>query len=959
MNRPLSLLLFAWLCLHPLCANSAPPVILRPSDDPRVAHLLAAEAASKPLAPASGSPLANLDWISKTLPIAGTTWHPADVAGDPQAFSSWFGFSIASSADYVVVGAPRMNSSTGKAYLFRRTGPDLSLEATLSASDGEMDDWFGYTVAVEGDTVMVAANRDDVGANMEVGAVYVFERNGANWPQVAKLSPPGQAAFSNYGYSIAIQGSEALVGAVSAGPPSFSGLVYRYLRSNGVWTSAGTIAPVDTQNAQWFGYRLALQGDTLAVAAPLYDRSLTDVGQVLIYERQNNNWTFTTTLLDLTSETREWFGQGLALDQDWIAITAFDRDVNSVQAAGAVMLYRRQNGLWDPLPVQTLTLSPPLLSDNFGISVGLDWPQLWVGRRSAIRPPSVAEYRFAGNQWGFASETLATPPSDNGYGVFSEALAVASDAVFVGAPRRTGLTNLAQVGAVFSLFRTAQITVQTSMGGSTSPSGSFDAPIGRPYTLLLQPDNGYHLESVTGCSGVLDGMQYGFDVTVACSIDVSFANDPPQIQSASAQTGRYEGEAVPITVQATDREPGALSYRFDCDGDGLFEVGPQFDNVGDCVFAHAGAYTAAVRVEDQWSAPANTSVLVTVLNSKPVVQLSAPNSVDEDSPIALTLNVELPSSGEQIVTVEVDCDYDGSNFGVDLSGAPNGPWICPAAALSGPRQVAARAEDNEGEWSDSVIANVQIAPINDAPTFQLGTDRLHGPATIGVFDWPGFVAAISPGPPDEQGQGVIAITATEFSDTDQVVDAISIDLEGRLRYTLSGRAGIATIQVTVTDSGGTPGTPTSPAQTFRIENSPGTDLTVQLQSFPGIVVPGQAIGFQVHVGNAGPNDAAARVQLPLINGLSNQTWRCVQASLASCPTSATMTGALDQVLTLPVGSAMQFIIEGSVSANVGGMLSTEASIGATDANVELVPASNSAQQSAQVLSVELFKSGFE
>lgn len=135
MNRPNSFLFLAWLCLLPLGANGAGPVILRPSDDPQIARLLAAEAASKSLAPATNGALSNLDWIGKSLPIAGTTWHPADVAGDPNAAGSWFGFSVASSADYVVVGAPRMNDFTGKAYLFRRIGPDLSLEATLSAND--------------------------------------------------------------------------------------------------------------------------------------------------------------------------------------------------------------------------------------------------------------------------------------------------------------------------------------------------------------------------------------------------------------------------------------------------------------------------------------------------------------------------------------------------------------------------------------------------------------------------------------------------------------------------------------------------------------------------------------------------------------------------------------------------------------------------------------------------------
>lgn len=909
--------------------------------------------------------LPNPDWnplgppTVKAMAPAGITRHPADEALDPQAADSWFGFSIASSDSHVVVGAPRMANTRGRAYIFRRFGADLVLEATLIPADGASDDWFGYAVAIDGDTVMVAANRDDFGLATEVGSVYVFERNGSNWPQVAKLFPANQMATSNFGFAVAIQGDEAFIGAISVGAPTYPGGVFRYRRQAGVWVETGLILPANTQNAQWFGYRLALQGNTLVVAAPLFDGGAPDVGRALVFERTNNVWSEVAELSDITSQNREWFGQGLAISGDRIAISAFDRPVQGVQAAGAAMIYERQNGVWTPQPVQTLTASPPVTADNFGISLAMDGPQLWVGMRAALRPPAVWTYRMQAGQWQQTQVYSPPPPTDNFYGVFSESISVRPDALFVGAPRQRGISGLSQVGAVHRFVRTAIISTQNNGSGQILPNGPTEWPIGDLPTFIMAPDLGFHLVSVSGCDGVLNGPAYQVLVADDCTITATFGNDPPVAISLNVDGSHYESEPINLSVVASDPEGATLSYRFDCDGDGSFDVGPQTDPTGICVLPHAGVYTAVAEVTDLGGLSASRSGLVTALNSAPTITFGAPIVVQEDASFMVSTTATVPSTGEQVVLVQLDCNFDSVSFDVDVSGIPNTALPCPGFPLSGTQHIAARAQDSEGEWGLIVNGSVAVSPVNDPPTFELIGNQSHGPGVVGTFEVIGFVHSVSAGPIDEQNQQIIAIQSDEVSDSNEILTSVSIDLEGRLHYQLSGRAGTAVVAVRLTDNGGEPGQATSGAQHFSISNTAGTDLAVAVLEAPGQVVQGGEFSTRFQVQNLGPNDATGQFQIPLITGLGNLTWNCQSAQNAVCPIPAQGIGAVDVALSLPAGAIMEFELVGLVTASEGQNLSAQAGVEVIDTNQELNQANNNATETWTVVSALLFKNGFE
>ena len=121
----------------------------------------------------------------------------------------------------------------------------------LTASDGAVDDYFGTYVAIDGDTAIIGAPRDD-NTGAESGAAYIFVRDGGgNWTPQQKITPTDPGATDNFGLSVAISGDTVIVGApdedsattgVNSTPDeeaTNSGAAYVFQRSGDVWSQMG------------------------------------------------------------------------------------------------------------------------------------------------------------------------------------------------------------------------------------------------------------------------------------------------------------------------------------------------------------------------------------------------------------------------------------------------------------------------------------------------------------------------------------------------------------------------------------------------------------------------------------------------------------------------------------------------------------------------------------------------
>ena len=242
-----------------------------------LAIMLAVPAAARAAAPPDG--LTARDWqaIEAQLPAAPQSWPAAGgaieqaklMASDAQA-SDYFGYSVAVAGDTVVVGARDEDSeglNAGAAYVFVRNGTTWTEQAKLMASDAQAGDWFGYSVAVSGDTVVVGAYYEDSGGS-DAGAAYVFVRNGTSWSQQGKLVAGDAQADDQFGQSVAISGDTVVVGAhYEDDGGSDAGAAYVFVYDGTAWTEQDKLVAGDAQVDGRFGYSVAVSGDTVVVGA--------------------------------------------------------------------------------------------------------------------------------------------------------------------------------------------------------------------------------------------------------------------------------------------------------------------------------------------------------------------------------------------------------------------------------------------------------------------------------------------------------------------------------------------------------------------------------------------------------------------------------------------------------------------------------------------------------------------
>jgi hypothetical protein len=141
------------------------------------------------------------DWTQNAKLVADS--------GDP---GDAFGFSLAATPTHIAVGANGSNGAKGGAFVFAEDGGGWQQLARLVADDGVAGDDAGYGIAIDGTTVIVGADRAQIGAATQQGAAYVFSQSGDDWPQIEKLVASDSQTDMFYGGFVALTDTTALVG---------------------------------------------------------------------------------------------------------------------------------------------------------------------------------------------------------------------------------------------------------------------------------------------------------------------------------------------------------------------------------------------------------------------------------------------------------------------------------------------------------------------------------------------------------------------------------------------------------------------------------------------------------------------------------------------------------------------------------------------------------------------------
>src|SRR6266403_2206353 len=267
-----------------------------------------------------------------------------------------FGYRVALAEDTLLVGAFTAtvggNTSQGAAYVFNQSNGTWSESQKLTASDGGLFDNFGASVALDGSTLVVGANGATVGGNPAQGAVYVFTESNGTWTQTQKLTANDGAAYDNFGLSVALKGSTILVGSPQAaiGGNAGQGALYVFTESNGTWSQTQKLTASDgTANAN-FGNTVALNGSTALIGA---DGSTvggnTYQGKAYLFTESGGNWSQSDTFIASDGAVDDYFGAALAWDGVTALISTPHPTIGGNSSQAAAYFYQ-QSGTPRPSP---------------------------------------------------------------------------------------------------------------------------------------------------------------------------------------------------------------------------------------------------------------------------------------------------------------------------------------------------------------------------------------------------------------------------------------------------------------------------------------------------------------------------------------------------------------------------------------------------------------------------------
>ena len=380
---------------------------------------------------------------------SGSTWTPQPkLTASDGANGDVFSTALALSADTVMAASPGKTSGQGEAYVFAHTGSAWTQQAILKTAGGSSSDGFGGSVAVSGDTAVIASASQASGQ----GAVYVFQRAGANWAQQAKLIASDAAAGDNFG-TAAIDGDTALIGAPSKGN---QGAAYVFIRSGGAWTQQAKLVASDAANNDFFGTSVSIQGDTAVLGA---NGRSSNQGVAYVFVRSGTTWTQQAKLSASDAGFQGSFGSCVSVSGDTIVVGARSK----ANFQGGAYVYLRSGTTWTEQ--SKLAPSDSATGDNFGLSCSLEGDTAIVsayGKNGAAG----AVYAFARSGTTWSQQAKLTASDGATRDIFGYSLSLNDNLALIGAYQHAGQ------GAAYLFARSgAAWTQQLELNAPDAASG--------------------------------------------------------------------------------------------------------------------------------------------------------------------------------------------------------------------------------------------------------------------------------------------------------------------------------------------------------------------------------------------------------------------------------------------------------------------------------------------------------
>jgi hypothetical protein len=358
-----------------------------------------------------------------------TDWSTATqqqelIASDAAAGDN-FGSSAAIDGDTAVFGA-FLEGTGGSAYVFTRSGTTWTQQAKLTGSTVVSGDEFGYSVAISGDTIVVGARAESSTDDAYNGDAYVFTRSGTTWSQQAKFSDTLSSGNSHFGYSVDIDGNTIVVGAPmdSPGTSDHRGRCHIYTRSGTSWSLQQSLASSTGDDYAYFGADVAIDGDTVVVGSSVEDSSgNNNCGAAYIFTRSGTSWSQQERFAPTTA-TNAYFGNAVDISGDTAIIGAYGE---SNTGRGVVRIYTRSGTSWS---LEQTLLSRTGTNEMFGMPVDIEDDVCVIGQQTNYGGAYV--YSRTGTTWTYEKTIIPTSASNTVGWIYHAQLGLSDDTIVSG-----------------------------------------------------------------------------------------------------------------------------------------------------------------------------------------------------------------------------------------------------------------------------------------------------------------------------------------------------------------------------------------------------------------------------------------------------------------------------------------------------------------------------------------------
>ncbi|MDA8745879.1 Ig-like domain-containing protein, partial [Rubripirellula amarantea] len=442
-------------------------------------------------------------------------------------------------------------------------------------------DRFGHSVDVDGDFAVVGSYLDDAGGLTNSGTAFVYQRTGfTTWMQVAQLNGDLDAADaqSQFGWSVAIDGDTVVVSAQYDRDIGFrSGAAYVFQKDEGGvdnWGRVKKIVGTDTATRDLFGRSVDISGDTIVVGASVADPIGASSGAVYVFDRDQggtDNWGQVKKITGSTQAAGDRFGQSVSIDEEFVAVGAFRHDGVGSDSGAAYIFVRNSGGANNWGESKVIEAPDASAADQFGYAVSMSGLSVAIGAPLDDEPGlnqlgSVYLFNFfegGVNNWG----QVAKLSTDDGAQGDRLGLSLAFDGtrIVAGAPQADGGGNesgrayvFEDVGGTWTQTRVLvndEVTTADQYGISVGLSGDV-AVVGS--WLDNRPNNN------TGGAYVFDLQTDTATVSVTVapgSFDLPLTRGTPKLTSISSETvepsllvERQRDATAPLVSSASTRD---------------------------------------------------------------------------------------------------------------------------------------------------------------------------------------------------------------------------------------------------------------------------------------------------------------------------------------------------------------------------------------------------------------------